>query len=373
MNNQNSAKRSQSRKSGRAAKTAQGSRSQQRQRSGRQQAVNEARRDGAQQRQGTYGQVLVNPPRSGVIEKRELITLVNGSTAFAAVKFPVNPGLTGTFPLGAPEAKNWTEWKCTSMKVQYIPTVSEFATQGQKGEVAIAIDYNAENEMPTTMQQIEAMHFAGGGIPSRGFEFTASPRYLNKADPKYLRSGPAPVGEDLRLYDGGNLYFATQGCTDATQIGKLEVSYRFEVHLPTLLNQGSETGSARVAAFTSNANTVTSGVPETLPFESVQENNLGITNAAGVFTLPEGNFLLSSWCRCSGATTMTDCLLSVHVDGSPTADGAQFVGLSGAGATATPSISRLIQSDGTTEAEVVVTITGTGALSRDAYVTFTAV
>jgi hypothetical protein len=263
---------------------------------------------------GTGGQSRTYSPRVGVIEKRELITLVSGSVAFTALKFAINPGLAATFPVGSPEAKNWTEWRCKRLMVEYIPTVSEFATQGQSGEVAIGLDYNAENEVPTNMQQIEAMHFAGGGIPSRGFQFEASPRFINKADPKYIRFGAPPVGEDLRLYDGGNLYFATNGCTNATQIGKLEVTYHFEVQLPTLLNQGATTVSPSTAWFQSAAAGETAGlttVDTPLLAATATANGLGVVNTAGSFVPPAGNYIVDFQVT---VATGTSAALTVEAD-----------------------------------------------------------
>jgi len=234
----------------------------------------------------------------GVIEKRELIQLVSGTTGFQALKFSLNPGLAATMPLGAPEAKNWTEWKCTSFQLDFIPTVSEFATQGQQGEVAIAVDYNADNNVPTAMNQIEAMHFAGGGIPSKGFTFRAKTKLMNKSDPKYVRFGAPPAGDDLRLYDGGNLYFATSGCTNATQIGKLEVTYRFEMGLPTLLNVGAGAAGTSTSSFfqssAAEATGATGVATNLLAATAVSNVNTQVVNTAGSFVPTAGNWSVSA-------------------------------------------------------------------------------
>ncbi len=240
------------------------------------------------------GQYRERNPQAGVIEKQEQITLVSGTTGFQALKFPINPGLASTFPAGSSEAVKWTEWQCTKLSVSYIPTVSEFATQGQQGEVAIAVDYNADNVAPTAMNQIELLQFAGGGIPSRGFDFHATPKYMNKADPKYVRTGPVPAGDDLRLYDGGNIYFATSGCSNTTQIGKLIVTYRFEVRLPTLLNQGGgglSVTAANEADASSEAGGAT-GVAHTVQF-ATNNTNPAYVNTAGEIVPPLGNYVIN--------------------------------------------------------------------------------
>lgn len=327
---------------------------------------------------GNRGQARTYSPRTGVIEKRELIQLVSGSVAFNALKFAINPGLAATFPVGAPEAKNWTEWRCTKMMVEYIPTVSEFATQGQTGEVAIALDYNAENELPSNMQQIEAMHFAGGGIPSRGFSFEASTRFLNKSDPKYVRSGPAPVGEDLRLYDGGNLYFATNGCTNGTQIGKLEVTYRFEVQLPTLLNQGAVQASPSTAAFQSAAAEAggATGVYVNLLLASVVSNGAGVVNTLGSFVPTAGNYKIDVWGSVNAAGSATSFEMDVLKNGATVFAGATLHPTSApsavAGGRASVSASVLVSANGTDAFTFAMRQTGATAGTQWGGVVFTA-
>lgn len=260
------------------------------------------------------GQLRTQLPRKGVIEKRELITLVNGTVAFGVQKYALNPGLPLSFPIGSAEAKNWTEWRCTKLRVDYIPTVSQFATQGQTGEVAIAVDYNAENRLPTLMSQVEAMHFAGGGIPSKGFAFEAVPKLLNKSDPKYVRIGPVSASEDLRLYDGGNLYFATSGCTNATQIGKLEVTYRFEVNLPTLLNEGVAGDDDRDIAYFQSSAAETTGattVATNLLAATAVTNGLVVVNTAGSMVPPVGNYYVDVFCNIGTTGNTTKLELDV--------------------------------------------------------------
>lgn len=246
--------------------------------------------------------------KNGVEARTELIQLVNGSTGFTVLKFPINPGLPGTFPIGSAGSSKFTDWKMKFMRVDYIPTVSEFATQGQQGEVVIAVDYNADNVLPTAMNQVEDMEPAGGGIPSKGFSFEVVPEYANKSDPKYVRTGAAPAGDDLRLYDGGNLYFAVSGCTNATQIGKLMVTYHFDLMLPTLLNQGGGGAVNASATFFQSSDVEAGGattVATQMLFATASVNNNGAVNTAGSIVPAAGNYLVSSEVYLSNSTTAT--------------------------------------------------------------------
>jgi hypothetical protein len=301
--------------------------------------------------------------RTGKIEKTELIQLVNGSVGFTVVKIPLNPGLPTSFPVGSPEAKNWTEWKCKYLTVQYIPMVSEFAAQGQKGECALAVDYNAVNALPTAMNQIEAMGFSGGGIPSRGFKYTAAVRHMNKSDPKNVRSGPVPAGDDLRKYDGGNLYFAVSGCTDASQIGKLEVKYCFEMSLPTLLNV-LPANDPDVAFFQSTAPEVNAAtnVPKTLLLATTSFNGLNAVNTAGSIVPPAGNYVITmnSSTFLTGAT-WTGLNVQIQKNGAAASLTSSFAGF----ATGTYNTYPISQT-------VFVTCNGTDAISVVATVTYSA-
>jgi hypothetical protein len=146
------------------------------------------------------------------------------------------------------------------------------------------------------MNQIEAMHFSGGGIPSKGFSFTAKTKYMNKSDPKYIRYAVPPPSDDIRLYDGGNLYFATSGCTNTTQIGKLEVTYRFELTLPTLLNnEAGGLGESSSASFTDAAGGNVGGATTVVfvpPMATAAGNPLFV-NTAGSVVPPAGNYSVS--------------------------------------------------------------------------------
>jgi hypothetical protein len=116
------------------------------------------------------------------------------------------------------------------------------------------------------------------------------------------------------VYDGGNLYFATNGCTNATQIGKLEVTYHFEVQLPTLLNQGAVSVSPSTAWFQSAAAGETAGlttVDTPLLAATATANGLGIVNTAGSFVPPAGNYIVD--CQVTVATG-TSAALTVELD-----------------------------------------------------------
>jgi len=231
------------------------------------------------------------------VEFDEYIQDVNGSAAFTATQFSVNPGLAATFPIGSKEAILWTEWYMERCEFYYKPEVSQFATQGTTGKVILAMDYNASNPAPTTKQQVEmmdhvdAMPYAGDSKP---LVLSLDRNQVNRSDSKYIRSLGVPAGGDIKTYDGGNFWFCTYGQTNSNVVGELRVRYRFCVQKPTLLN-GSAAQSAKITSlYTQHAvETFTTNTPKAIAWDTNQVDGLGFgAGSSGVFTPPAGVYLV---------------------------------------------------------------------------------
>ena len=251
------------------------------------------------------------------VVKDELIAAVDGSVALEATEYPINPGMPSTFPLGSAEAAKWTEWKCEYVEFYYRRTVSEYATQGTTGRVVLACDYSALNGAPETLQQAEALHCAFGMPCDEEIRLRLDPRIVNKADPKYIRTGEPSGHSDIRLFDGGNLWFVTSGCQNGTEIGELRVRYHFKVRLPNL-QTAMAPGNSTLSFFNLSSDTAALSADATLDIsEEVENTDTPMANASGVVTLPTGNWLvtveLSYTCATSGDD---DSYAVVLVDGS---------------------------------------------------------
>jgi hypothetical protein len=254
-----------------------------------------------------------------LIEKDELIQAVDGSVSLAATQFAINPGLPNTFPIGAPEAKRWTEWRAEMVEFYFLSTVSGYASQGQKGRVVLACDYSALNDAPTSLQAAEALHAALGKPADKRIGLMLDVSILNKADPKYIRSGPVPPNSDVRLFDGGNLWFVTSGMAGTDEIGELRVRYRFRVRLPNL--DDTPTLSSRTVAIFNlgTTQTLTTNTQTTVLFDEEVVNGPGITNNSGVFTLPAGVYLVRAEMQCTdSASEAFHMALYGWVDGAVT-------------------------------------------------------
>lgn len=171
---------------------------------------------------------------SGVrIRHREFIWDITATNPFEFDEFDVNPGITATFPWLAAIASRFESYRFHSLKFIYEPAVSTSAS----GAVMMAIDYDASDAGPANKTTLMSYKDAARAAPWDHCEFVASSDDLHKLKTHYVRSGVVP-NTDIKTYDVGKLYVATQG-QDATWnnlVGELYVEYDVELLTPQLNN-----------------------------------------------------------------------------------------------------------------------------------------
>lgn len=171
------------------------------------------------------------------VQHREYIGDVLGSVNFASTAYAVNPGLAQTFTWLAPIANQFESYLLRSLSF-------EFETQksaSTSGSIMLAMDYDASDPAPINKQQLMSYHDSVRSAVWGECCFTADARDLQKFGvQRYVRSGALAANLDIKTFDVGNLFIATQGCADATAIGELYVKYDVELITP----QSDQTGEA---------------------------------------------------------------------------------------------------------------------------------
>lgn len=171
---------------------------------------------------------------SGVrVRHREFIWDITASNPFEYDEFDVNPGIAATFPWLAAIASRFESYRFHSLKFVYESAVSTAAS----GAVMMAVDYDASDAGPANKTTLMSYKDAARSAPWDHCEFVASSEDLHKLKTHYVRSGVVP-GTDIKTYDVGKLYVATQG-QDATWnnlVGELYVEYDVELLTPQLNN-----------------------------------------------------------------------------------------------------------------------------------------
>jgi len=169
-----------------------------------------------------------------IISHREFITNVTGTTNFTNTSYPLNPGLTQTFPWMSPIADSFQEWKPHGIIFEFRSLITDYVTGGAPGTIIMATNYNAVAPLFTTKQEMENSEFAVSVKPTKdlihGIECAMDQTVLNQL---YVRTGSPPTGAYLRMYDLGNFQIATEGNPNQL-LGELWVSYTFELLKPVL-------------------------------------------------------------------------------------------------------------------------------------------
>ncbi len=163
------------------------------------------------------------------VRKRELIAIVDSSSGFSNLSFPIQPGLDVTFPWLSAIAKNYENYHFNGLVFQYHSTSSDSIASTSDlglGTVALCTDYNAADQPYVNLTQALGTTFANSGKPSEDIYHAiecASTEQQQKS--YYVRTGDIPAGTDIRLNDMGNFQFIVDGVASYGGMGQLWVSY----------------------------------------------------------------------------------------------------------------------------------------------------
>lgn len=180
-----------------------------------------------------------------VVSHREFLRDIPGSSGFNVSKLAVNPGLSEAFP--------WLSQMATLYESYCFEKLDfEFQTMSpttESGSVMMAIDYDASDPAPIDKQQMASYRGYARSAPWENFKQISRREDLSKRKTSYVRNGGLNANEDVKLYDVGNLFVATQGqTTPANSVGELYASYRVKLMTPQLNNPAL--GNSKSSSFT---------------------------------------------------------------------------------------------------------------------------
>jgi len=247
------------------------------------------------------------------VTHKEFLGNIYGSADFQYVTYPLNPGVSKTFPWLAGIARNYQQYHINGLIFQYVST-SAFAlgsTNSALGKVMMATNYNAEDPHFDSTVQMLATQFSNYCRPADSIMHAvecAPSETPNKV--YYVRTDISEDAKDLRLSDIGFTEVATEGMQSTTEVGGLWVSYDITLLKPILNPQ-----VAQIAGFDqfdlSSMDTKTSP-PEFFDAEiEIRNNRLG-----GTF---ETLYPVSNELRYYFAPTIQDgyYLLLLEISGTP--------------------------------------------------------
>ncbi len=161
---------------------------------------------------------------------QEAVADVLASSDFSVATFDINPGLVKTFPWLSSVAAKWDQYRFTRFRVHYVPRTATSAD----GSVVISPEYNALDNIPTTMMEATNTQDASEGtVWEESFVdfdikamFPIGPR-------KHIRAWAVPG--DRSAYDAGRVNIAVAGVNSVAAgnvIGRIWISYTVEFHVP---------------------------------------------------------------------------------------------------------------------------------------------
>ncbi|AJK30619.1 putative capsid protein [Chimeric virus 14] len=167
-----------------------------------------------------------------IAHREYLGDIITSSTpgAFSIESYPINPGVSGSFPwLANVVGASFQQYRINGMVFEFRSMSADALTSTNTalGTVAMATDYDSKDTAFTSKQQMENTEFGVSCKPSscmiHGIECARSQTSVSEL---YVRAFAVPSGADPRLYDMGNFYIATQGMQGASvNVGELWVSY----------------------------------------------------------------------------------------------------------------------------------------------------
>jgi hypothetical protein len=295
---------------------------------------------------------------------------------FNVVSFPINPGQAATFPWLSKEAAQWEKYTFEMLEFYYKREVSEFATAGQQGKVILSVDYDASDAPPSSKQQMEDTDPHVDNMPCENNKLRLNRRDMHGLVnlPKFVRIGGLPGSSDIKNYDVGNLFVATQGVPSNTEVGELRVRYRVRFEIPVLESVVTAPANNQVS-FLQGVSAPLSGVSTVIPFGTTVYNGVNVVNTAGQMVLPAGNYNMETVISAAG-TVITQVILDIFKNGAALNPGFASIFVVGAGAAvADTNLSKIafIQSNGTDAYTVLASVTATGTPGILGQVRFTAI
>jgi hypothetical protein len=320
------------------------------------------------------------PKDKGIlISKEEPIGVIasNNSAAFGVLAtYVINPGQVATFPLLALEAADYETYRFELLEFFTVPLVSEYATGGQTGEIAVAVNFNASLPQPASQTAALTLEPVDANLPCLPLEITCPKAQMFKqSNAKFVRTGNLPGQSDIKEYDVGNLYVTGEGLS-ATQFNVCRLFVRYRVRLFTrvnLTNQGAPTNNTVAVFQSATAESATTTVPVNMLMATSSVNGISVVNTSGSFVLKAGLYLCDVMVTVnSSGATFSNATLDIKKNGTSVfvVGPSQIEPVSNYGEI---SAFWFIQSNGTDAYTFPVNITSSGTITYWGVARFTAI
>lgn len=234
---------------------------------------------------------------------REYIGDITGTTSFNNNVYPLNPGIATTFPWLQSVATNYQQYRIHGLVFEFRPLITDFVTNGAPGVIIMSTNYNSDLVKYVSKQEMENAEFAVSIKPTQALcHMVECDPHQTPISELYVRGGPVPTGQDLRMYDHGNFQFATQSNPNQN-LGELWVTYCIEFFKPTIDLANATTGAQA-------AHVVRAGVTSATPLgtsSSLQNGTLNLVFTSATLTISNATvgvvYNINTYFTCTVPTT----------------------------------------------------------------------
>lgn len=234
------------------------------------------------------------------VNHTEYVSDISGTTGFAVRAIAINPGQAALFPWLSQIASRYEKYRFRSLRFVY-QTEKSTATSGT---VMFAIDYDAEDDVPSTKTQLLQNEDKERGAPWQKFHLQCQQHNLRDTLARFVRPGAVPSGVDVKTYDLGTLLIGTSGMADTSDVGELYVEYDIELETPVLEEQGTALNHSMYSVSMTNSAPWPNGGPSQVPFPREVCNpdpSYYGNDGYGNLRVPAGAYLVSGWFVFQGA------------------------------------------------------------------------
>jgi hypothetical protein len=176
--------------------------------------------------------------RAVVISNREFLGDVQGSTSFSSTEYPINIGISATFPWGSTVGQNFDQYEIRGMVFEFKSTSATAlnSTNTAMGVVVMATQYNSNRSSFINKQEMENYEFSTSTVPCNSCLHPIECAHPEKPVAlQYVRTGDVSSTENLLFYDLGRFTIATVGMQASATIGELWVSYEIALFKPIMI------------------------------------------------------------------------------------------------------------------------------------------
>lgn len=185
----------------------------------------------ALQSQFQYTDPIVTATSDGcIVEHTERIATINGSVAFTVTTIPCQPGLVTSNPWLANIANRYESYKPVSIEYNY----KNKCSSAFLGDVTLAFDFDAADPAPGSTLVMESYACSKNTSPWLDVRMPLTQKNMKKEKEWYTRSQALAANLDIKTYDLGNLYIATEGQAAATLVGYVYKTYKYHFLTPQL-------------------------------------------------------------------------------------------------------------------------------------------